>query len=200
MKSPGPQTLQSTNWRLESTFTLELETDFELCEPFRNHWQLSSTNLASEQHHHISVQTLFFCRSSIPTAIRRLLENISRSATFLSAFITIIYVCVCTFRRTLQDDNKIGYFMGAALCGLSLAIEKDFRREEIALYCVPRALHSVLTQLASTKLGQRMSPFRTVWEIALFSASTAVMMGHFDIHSKDISRTHLWVMERVFGR
>lgn len=77
------------------------------------------------------------------TSIQRLLIDIIRSSSFLATFVALIWMSICFWRNLLQEDTLIGPLCGAFLCGLSVLIEKKHRRMELALYCIPRALHSL---------------------------------------------------------
>lgn len=81
------------------------------------------------------------------TSIRKLLIDIFRSSSFLATFVALIWMSICFWRNLLQEDTLIGPVMGAFLCGLSVLIEKKHRRMELALYCIPRALHSIFEKL-----------------------------------------------------
>ncbi|KZT30380.1 hypothetical protein NEOLEDRAFT_1125908 [Neolentinus lepideus HHB14362 ss-1] len=95
---------------------------------------------------------LFHLRTLLP----RLLSAL-RSATFLSTFVSSIWIFVC-FTRTLFLprlfpsvshnfwDGPFGCIMAGCLaCGPSIWIEEGRRRGEMALYVLPRAVRSCLS-------------------------------------------------------
>ncbi|GLB36157.1 putative integral membrane protein [Lyophyllum shimeji] len=79
-----------------------------------------------------------------------------RSATFLSAFVTLYWSAVCATRTLLLArllpgishdfwDGPLGcIFAGCLVCGSSIWIENGRRRGEMALYVLPRALRACL--------------------------------------------------------
>ena len=84
--------------------------------------------------------------------------SITRSATFLSTFVSSIWFAVC-FTRTLvlarlfpwipHDfwDGPFGCtFVGSLVCGSSIWIEDGRRRGEMALYVLPRAIRACLPE------------------------------------------------------
>lgn len=80
-----------------------------------------------------------------------------RSATFLSAFVQLMWLGVCStrtffFARLLPwishdyFDGPYGCTLVASLiCGSSIWIENPRRRAEVALYLLPRAIRTVLS-------------------------------------------------------
>ncbi|KAG5647996.1 hypothetical protein DXG03_007030 [Asterophora parasitica] len=96
-------------------------------------------------------QTLLDLRKVLTT-----LFGAIRSATFLSAFVTLYWSSVCTTRSLVfarlfpgisHDfwDGPFGcIFAGSLLCGSSIWIENGRRRGEMALYVLPRAVRACL--------------------------------------------------------
>lgn len=81
-----------------------------------------------------------------------------RSSAFLSTFVSSVWYGVC-FTRTLVLarlfpfisfdfwDGPLGCtFVGCLLCGASIWIEQGYRRGEMALYVLPRALQTWLPE------------------------------------------------------
>lgn len=94
---------------------------------------------------------------SVPHLVSTAL-SITRSATFLSTFVSSIWFAVC-FTRTLvlarlfpwipHDfwDGPFGCtFVGSLVCGSSIWIEDGRRRGEMALYVLPRAIRACLPE------------------------------------------------------
>lgn len=85
-----------------------------------------------------------------------ILLAILRSATFLSTFISSFWYTVCLVRSLVLArlfpkishdfyDGPYGCILaGSLVCGLSIGIEKQKRRGEIALYVLPRAIRACL--------------------------------------------------------
>jgi len=85
------------------------------------------------------------------------LFGVARSATFLSSFVSFMWLGVCTTRTLLfarlfpfisHDywDGSFGCIWFASLvCGSSIWIEHERRRGEIALYVLPRAIRACLS-------------------------------------------------------
>eukprot|EP01083_Nonionella_stella_P237981 834338_1 len=92
---------------------------------------------------------LAFRSSTLPDASAHLVENVCRSTTFLTSFVTVFWAAVCGVRRATGRDGPLEIHIGAALCGLSLIIEKKERHSEFVVFCAARALHSV-TRLVLT--------------------------------------------------
>ncbi|TBU48330.1 hypothetical protein BD309DRAFT_884692 [Dichomitus squalens] len=92
----------------------------------------------------------------IPNLIQTL-QNVARSATFLSTFVAAVWYGVCLTRTLLLArlfpgishdfwDSSLGCtFVGSLLCGASIWIERGRRRGEMALYVLPRAIRACIS-------------------------------------------------------
>ncbi len=89
-----------------------------------------------------------------------------RSSTFLGAFIGLFYYGVCLARTQLGPKllsaNTISPMMwdqglciraGCALCGFSILIEAERKRQELAMFVAPRAAATFLPRVYETKVG-----------------------------------------------
>jgi len=101
----------------------------------------------------------------IPTLL-----GVMRSATFLSAFVQLMWLGVCSTRTFLLArlfpwishdyfDGPYGcVFVASLACGSSIWIENPRRRGEIALYVLPRAIRTVFSD-TWLKSGRRSVQF-----------------------------------------
>lgn len=90
--------------------------------------------------------------------ILKTLFSAIRSATFLSSFVSSIWISVCLTRTLLLArlmpwishdfwDGAYGCaFMGSFVCGSTIWIEQGRRRGEMALYVLPRAIRAFLPE------------------------------------------------------
>lgn len=105
-----------------------------------------------------------------PSVLKRTILALMRSSLFLSTFISSVWAAVC-FTRTLGVarllpnishnfyDGPYGCILaGSLVCGASIWIEQGKRRGEMALYVLPRAIRSILsdTWLKSNSLSTRL--------------------------------------------
>lgn len=108
------------------------------------------------------------------------LKSSARSSAFLGTFIALYFYGVCLARSRIgpkvlgrstsacqQIDSGICVASGCALCGWSILLENEGRRQDIGLFVAPRALATLL-------------PRRYLWEkqwreTMAFAASTAVV-------------------------
>ncbi|KAL2040998.1 hypothetical protein N7G274_006456 [Stereocaulon virgatum] len=131
---------------------------------------------------HLPLQLLFKARKPSPKAFRRACEEAIRSSAFLGAFVGLFYYGVCLARTRLGPklfsrdtispqmwDSGLCIGAGCALCGWSILIEAERRREELALFVVPRALATCLPREYDAKHLWR--------EKAAFSLSIAVLFA-----------------------
>ena len=90
-------------------------------------------------------------------AFKRACEEAIRSSAFLGAFVGLFYYGVCLSRTALGPklftydtitpqmwDSGLCVGTGCVLCGWSILIEAERRREELALFVMPRALGTLL--------------------------------------------------------
>ena len=96
--------------------------------------------------------------------------GVMRSATFLSTFVQLMWFGVCSTRTFVGArlfpwishdyfDGPYGSVLVASLiCGSSIWIENPRRRGEIALYVLPRAIRTVLSD-SWLRSGQRRVGF-----------------------------------------
>ena len=122
-------------------------------------------------------------------ALARVVGAVARSSAFLATFIATIWGTIIFMRRPeiRNMDTSWGPFLGSMLCGLSLLVEKKSRRLELALYVLPRALHSVIAASPrGTRLWKR-------WHPAVFCAATAAI-GYCFVHEPGaIRRSQYWL-------
>ncbi|KAI0094897.1 hypothetical protein BDY19DRAFT_50768 [Irpex rosettiformis] len=111
------------------------------------------------------------------------LLNVLRSASFLSTFVSSIWITVCLTRTLLLArlmpwishdfwDGPFGCtFAGSLACGASIWIEKGQRRGEMSLYVLPRAIRACLSD-RFLKMGKGVR----LCERAAFVLSFATLM------------------------
>lgn len=92
-----------------------------------------------------------------PERLLPTLLGVMRSAAFLSTFVQLMWLGVCSTRTFLVArlfpcishdyfDGPYGcIFVASLICGSSIWIENPRRRGEIALYVLPRAIRTVLS-------------------------------------------------------
>lgn len=95
-----------------------------------------------------------------------MLLGVMRSATFLSTFVQLMWLGVCSTRTFFfarlfpwishdYIDGPYGcVFVASLICGSSIWIESPRRRGEIALYVLPRAIRTILSD-SWLKSGRR---------------------------------------------
>ena len=66
-----------------------------------------------------------------------------RPTSFLSAFVGIFQGVICLQRKVSIRDHKLMYWFAGGMAALSVLLEKKSRRDELALYVLPRAADSL---------------------------------------------------------
>lgn len=145
----------------------------------------------------------------------KLVQGIARSAAFLSAYCGLAWVGVDAVMPFLPKRRVAGrrttspVFTGAAiaagpgsLAGLATLLEKPSRRTELALYCASRAVESLALFLDDKGMvprgaGAAWSRYRM--DVALFSLSTAVILGCYSAERETFRNKYLSVIDWVFG-
>ncbi|KAI9677694.1 MAG: hypothetical protein M1829_002466 [Trizodia sp. TS-e1964] len=124
-----------------------------------------------------------FVRARSPSiiAFRRALIDSVRSSAFLGAFISLFYYSVCLARTRLGPnlfskgtvpplfwDNGTCVGAGCMMCGWSILIEAEHRRQEVAFFVAPRA---------AATLFPRKYDRKYLWREALaFALSSATVL------------------------
>ncbi|KAJ3068015.1 hypothetical protein HDU98_008808 [Podochytrium sp. JEL0797] len=111
------------------------------------------------------------------------LVQTARSTLFLSAYCTMAWYSVCSFRRIFKKDALWMYYVNGMLCGATVLIEAPGRRLELGLYCLPRAFESLWN------CGVTWGWWRDIpnGEGIYFSLMTGVLMM---LYQKDPSSIH----------
>ncbi|SCV68785.1 BQ2448_906 [Microbotryum intermedium] len=121
----------------------------------------------------------------------------SRSSAFLATFVASIYASVCFMRTRVpmifpfvsQQAMDGGWCIGLGcfLCGFSVLIENKRRRREMALYCAPRALYTVLDSIVPQVVQNGpMGAWLAKWgERSLFALSTGTVVSA-TVHRPDL--------------
>ncbi|MCJ1227180.1 hypothetical protein MMC12_003835 [Toensbergia leucococca] len=99
-------------------------------------------------------------------AFRQAVIDALRSSAFLGAFAGAFYYSVCLSRTTvgprifstdritpLMWDSGLCVGTGCAMCGWSILIESEKRRQEIAFFVAPRALATIFPRRYEKKVG-----------------------------------------------
>jgi len=82
-------------------------------------------------------------------SISQLIQNMTRSALFLSSYCTLALTSGCWFYRLPNTTGltKMKVFAHATVAGLATLIERPSRRSELSAYCVTYALDSIYRSL-----------------------------------------------------
>lgn len=114
---------------------------------------------------YLPLQLLVKARKPSIRALRRALIDAMRSSAFLSAFISLFYYGVCLSRTRLGPkiigpdtitpmmwDQGLCVGAGCLLCGSSILIEAEKRRQEVAFFVAPRAASTILPRRYNSKV------------------------------------------------
>lgn len=74
------------------------------------------------------------------TVVLQKLGNVVRSSVFLTTYQFNAKASLCTLRNLWRDDPSWQAVLAGFFSGLSIFLEKDYRRTELTLYVLPRAL------------------------------------------------------------
>ncbi|KAI9718232.1 MAG: hypothetical protein M1812_004222 [Candelaria pacifica] len=119
-------------------------------------------------------------RSPSAKALQRAFKDAMRSSAFLGAFVSIFYYSICLSRTRLGPkmfpktitpqmvDGGLCVGAGCAMCGWSILIEAERRRQEIAFFVAPRAAATLLPRRYDEKYQWR--------ETLAFALSAAIVL------------------------
>lgn len=121
---------------------------------------------------YLPLQLLMKARKPSIRALRRALIDAMRSSAFLGAFISLFYYGVCLSRTRLGPklfgpekitpmmwDQGLCIGAGCLLCGSSILIEAEKRRQEVAFFVAPRAASTILPRRYDSKVRNLYLPF-----------------------------------------
>lgn len=114
---------------------------------------------------YLPLQLLVKARNPSIEALRKACRDALRSSAFLGGFIGLFYYGVCLSRTQLGpkifSSNVVSSMMwdqglcigtGCALCGFSILIEGERRRQEVAMFVAPRAFATTLPRRYDRKV------------------------------------------------
>ena len=100
-------------------------------------------------------------------ALQKACKEALRSSAFLGAFIGLFYYGVCLSRTQvgyklvspkiispMMWDQGLCIRAGCALCGFSILIEAEKKRQEVAMFVAPRAVATLLPRMYEEKVGR----------------------------------------------
>ena len=150
-------------------------------------------------------------RRALPL-VSKMLQGVGRSSLFLASYCALAWVGVDAImpllprRRVAGTTRTSPVFIGAAiaagpgtLAGLATLLEKPSRRSELALYCASRAVESYAMCLNSWGYVRGDLWRRYRLDVALFSLSTAVIMGCYSAERDVFRSKYLSVIDWLFG-
>ena len=73
---------------------------------------------------------------------RQVIENTLRSTVFLAAFPTMYLAVICLKNQLKLPESRFWYWAAGLVGASSIFMEKKSRRQELALYVLPRAAES----------------------------------------------------------
>ena len=102
-------------------------------------------------------------------ALQKACKEAARSSAFLGAFVALFYYGVCLSRTRLGPkiiskntitpmmwDSGLCVRAGCLLCGWSILVEAEKRRQELALFVVPRAAATLFPRRYPRQVSQRL--------------------------------------------
>lgn len=115
---------------------------------------------------YLPLQLLIKGRKPSVLAFRRACEEAVRSSAFLGAFVGLFYYGICLSRTRLGPklfsretitpmmwDSGLCIMAGCILCGWSILLEAEKRRQELAMFVAPRALATFLPREYDAKVS-----------------------------------------------
>jgi len=131
---------------------------------------------------------------------KRKSANTLRSSLFLSAYQSVMKLCICLGRKLLQSNSWLISCVAGFVCGLSIKIEHPRRRIELLLYTMPRAIEAISRGIPrATTLGKFI---RWRW-LSLILYQLAIGLWMYNIGqngwSKKLNSLNTTVLKIIFG-
>ncbi|KAJ1730160.1 hypothetical protein LPJ61_003168 [Coemansia biformis] len=128
-------------------------------------------------------------------ALRDLVKSTIQSSVFYALMVNGNTNAPCLGRAVFGRDIPINYLVSGALGGFAILLERPGRRTELSMYCFLRALEALWD------FGVKRGVWHNVrhGEVALFSASMAVLMAIYQNDATTLSVTYHSTLTRIFG-
>lgn len=102
--------------------------------------------------------------------------NSLRSTVFLSSFVALYQAVVCAHRNLRLQEHKSLYWIAGMIASSSIFLENSSRRSELTIYCLPRALDSLMLIL----LDRRLVPQVPFLEVLVMCLCMGSLMSTFE--------------------
>jgi hypothetical protein len=116
------------------------------------------------------------------------LENMLRSCSFVSLYVTLAYVATCSFFRLFPGVSRSHLLLCGWLPGLAVLLEHPARQKELAAYCLTQALD--ITYHFLCRKGM-MVPSNVMGVLLLVGALGTIMQNH--------NQQPKMIMSQLFG-
>jgi hypothetical protein len=126
--------------------------------------------------------------------LNKLLISLLKSCGFISAFGFLIRYGLCRF-GSVFGYGRLTWACSTVLASLSLGIETENRRTELALYLLPRALEACWNMSVSRHWVKSLP--QGDW--LLFAVAISTLMCYFQTDPKNIKPTYRSIFRILFG-
>lgn len=100
------------------------------------------------------------------------IKNISRSSLFLASYCTLAWLSACSFYKFISPVTRLSLMKHTWVAGLTILIERENRRTELAAYCLTYALDSVNKWAIKSN---HIKP-HPIFQLLIMSLSSGVML------------------------
>ncbi|KAF9998549.1 hypothetical protein BGZ80_005522 [Entomortierella chlamydospora] len=128
--------------------------------------------------------------------------NTLRSSVFLAIFVAGYQTQICTHRNLLLAGLPLGnskylyWFIGLVCAGVSIMVEQESRRAELAMYVLPKAAESLYKILYNKKLVKGVKH----WDVMMFSFAMSIIMSFYQKEQQVLSPFVTRLIYHVLGR
>ncbi|KAF9356513.1 hypothetical protein BGX26_005167 [Mortierella sp. AD094] len=128
--------------------------------------------------------------------------NTLRSSVFLAIFVAGYQTQICTHRNLLiaglpLGNSKYLYWLFGLVCaGVSIMVEQESRRAELAMYVAPKAAESLYKILYDKKLVKGVKH----WDVMMFSFAMSIIMSFYQKEQQVLSPFVTRLIYHVLGR
>lgn len=133
--------------------------------------------------------------------VKSWLMQTARSCVFLSGYISTAWGALCVLRMIFKKEHLWFYMVNGLCSGAWSLLEPPYRRLELAMYCLPRALEAFWKCLILMQILPKKSILtsKKYGEPLYFALSTGILMCIYETHPEVMSKTYVNFMERFFG-
>ena len=123
-------------------------------------------------------------------------KNIFKSCLFLAVYVSVFRYLLCVTKNTRRTVDRWNMIIASFVCGFAIILEPESRRNELAMYLVPRAFEA----LFNLQVQKGRVKHIKYGEVLIFAVCMSLLMYCYENEPKNIKPAFLALLKRFFGK